>query len=90
MEFTLEKELQARIFLHKVAIIKSTIAHAYISKEKAKGGLIISEPCLEDNAMEFANITMQHVLAKGELDEAYDKAWEEVKNSLPDNFCIMR
>ena len=32
----LEKELTVRIFLHKVAIIKSTLANAYMLKEKKK------------------------------------------------------
>lgn len=86
----LEQELQERIFLHKVTIVKSTIAHAYIVREKAKGGLMLSEPCLEENALEFANTTMQQILAKGKLDSAYDEAWERIKDYIPDNYCIMR
>ena len=86
----LEQELQARIFLHKVAIVKSTVAHAYIVKEKAKGGLMLAEPCLEENAMEFADTIVHKLLEKGKLDNAYDKAWEEVRNYIPDNYCITK
>lgn len=86
----LEQELQARIFLHKVAIVKSTLAHAYITEEKARGGIMLAEPCLEDNAMEFADTIIQKLLENGELDNAYDKAWEEIKNYIPDNYSIMK
>lgn len=85
----LEKELQARIFLHKVAIVKSTIAHSYIAGEREKGGLMLSEPCLEQNALEFADVTMQHVLQNGMLNEAYDKAWDIIGEFIPDDYCIM-
>ena len=86
----LEQELQARIFLHKVAIVKSTLAHVYITSEKARGGIMLAEPCLEDNALEFADAIVQKLLEKGELDNAYDRAWEEVKNYIPDNYCIIK
>lgn len=85
----LEQELQARIFLHKVAIVKSRVAHAYITAEKARGGLILAEPCLEDNAMEYANTIVQKLLEKGKLNNAYDEAWEKVKDYIPDNYSIM-
>ena len=86
----LEQELQARIFLHKVVIVKSTVAHAYITSEKARGGIMLADPSLEDNAMEFAGTVIQELLEKGELDNAYDRAWEEIKNHIPDNYCILK
>ena len=86
----LEQELQARIFLHKVAIVKGIVAHAYITSEKATGGIMLAEPSLEENAMEFADAIIQKLLAKGELDNVYDRAWEGVKNYIPDNYSIMK
>ena len=86
----LEQELQARIFLHKVAIVKSTVAHAYITSEKARGGIMLADPSLEDNAMEFADAIVQELLEKGELDNVYDKAWEEIKYYIPDNYSIIK
>lgn len=89
MELTLEQELRARVFLHKVAITKSAIANTYIAEETKKGGIIVSLPCLENSALEFADKVMKNILGKGKLDEAYDRAWAEVKDSIPDNFSVM-
>ena len=85
----LEQELKARVFLHKVAVIKSTLAHAYITKEKAKGGLMLSEPSLQQNAIEFADTTLAQVMFRGELDKAYSEAWELIKDYIPDDYCIL-
>ena len=89
MELTLEKELVARVFLHKVAIVKSALANTYIREEVKKGGIMLSQPCLEQNAMDYADNVMQRILGTGSLDEAYDKAWELVGRHMPDNFSIM-
>lgn len=85
----LEKELQARIFLHKVTIVKSVVACSYIAGEKAKGGIMLSEPNLEHNALEFADMTINNVLQRGMLNKAYEKAWDIVKDGMPDNYSIM-
>ena len=89
MELTLEQELRARVFLHKVAITKSAIANTYIAEETKRGGIIVSLPCLENNALEFADKIMKNILSKGKLDEAYDKAWTGIKDFIPDNFSVM-
>ena len=85
----LEKELSMRVWLHKVAIAKSAIASSYISHETKKGGLMLSRPCLEQNAIEYSDKVMAEVLLRGKLDEAYDKAWDTIGSRIPDNFCIM-
>ena len=85
----IEKELVARVFIHKLAILTSAIANSYIVKEKKKGGIMLAEPCLEQDALEYANNKIQHILYKGELDEAYEEAWELVSKHMPDNFSIM-
>ena len=85
----LEKELKMRVWLHKVAIVKSAIASSYMSHEAKKGGLMLSRPCLEQNAIEYSDKVMAEVLLKGKLDEAYDKAWECVGELMPDDFCVM-
>ena len=89
MEKTLEKELKARVFMHKVAIVKSVIANKYIQEELEKGGITIALPCLEKNAVEHANKVLTDIITKGGLDEAYEKAWEVVADRIPDNFSIM-
>ena len=89
MELTLEKELVARVFLHKVAIVKSAIANNYIKEEVKRGGIMLSQPCLEQNALDYADNVVQGILSVGSLNEAYDKAWEVVSTRMPDNFSIM-
>lgn len=86
----LEKELKARILSHKVAIVKATLAHSYIVKEKARGGVILSDPCLEQNALKFANDKLTGIMFAGKLEEVYDEAWESLKDIMPDNYSIMQ
>ena len=85
----IEKELTMRVFLHKVAILKSAIANSYIVKEKKKGGIMLAEPCLEQLAIDYADNKVQHILFAGRLDEAYEEAWELVSKHMPDNFSII-
>ena len=85
----LEKELKARVLLHKVAIVKATLAHSYIAREKARGGLMLSEPCLEQNALDFANDKLTGIMFAGKLEEVYNEAWESLKDTMPDNYNIL-
>lgn len=89
MELTLEQELGARTFLHKVAIVKSAVINSYIADEIKKGGITLSFPCIEQNAVEYSDQVMSRILGTGKLDEAYDNAWNIVGKLLPDNFSIM-
>jgi hypothetical protein len=85
----LERELTARIIMHKIAIVKGTLAHAYISREKCKGGIMLAEPSLEQNALEFADHVMTDIMCTGKLDEAYEEAWNLLKDVMPDDYCII-
>ena len=85
----LERELTARIIMHKIAIVKGTLAHAYISKEKRNGGIMLAEPSLEQNALEFADQKMTDIMYAGKLDEAYEEAWNLLKDTMPDDYCIV-
>lgn len=86
----LEKELKARVLLHKVAIVKATLAHSYITKEKARGGVMLSDPCLEQNALKFASDKLTGIMFAGKLEEVYNEAWESLKDTMPDDYCIAR
>lgn len=86
----LEKELKARVLLHKVAIVKATLANSYITKEKARGGVMLSDPCLEQNALDFANDKLTGIMFAGKLEEVYNEAWESLKDTMPDNYSILR
>ena len=90
MEFmTLEQELRVRVFLHKIAIVKSALANTYIAEELNKGGITLSLPCIEKNALDFSDNIVAKILSKGDLDEAYNKAWEVMGDRIPDDFTIM-
>ena len=89
MELTLEKELVARVFLHKVAIVRSAIINTYIAREIKKGGIVISLPCIEQEAMDFSDRIISNILSEGALDEVYEKAWEVMEDHIPDDFSIM-
>lgn len=84
----LEKELKARILLHKVTISKSVIARKYIAEQRAQD-LVLPDHYLEQNAMEYADKLVQNAMSKGMLDEVYNKAWEWAVKYMPDNFSIM-
>lgn len=86
----LEKELKARVLLHKVAIVKATLANSYIVREKARGGVMLSDPCLEQSALKFANDKLTGIMFAGKLEEVYNEAWESLKDTMPDNYSILR
>lgn len=89
MNMELEKELVVRVFLHKTAIVKGALAQAYITEEKKKGGVLLADVFLEQQAMDFANSTLAKIMCAGELDNAYEEAWGLTKDYMPDNFSIM-
>ena len=89
MELTLEKELKVRVFLHKVAIVRSAIVNSYVAQELNRGGITLALPCIEKNALDFSDEVISKVLATGSLDEAYNRAWEVVAERMPDDFSIM-
>ena len=81
---TLEKELQARIFLHKVAITGSVLTSIYMNKEK-QGDVNIPDFQLREQASKHSNRIIQHALKEGTLDTLYENAWREVKNIMPEH-----
>lgn len=85
----LEKELTVRIFLHKVAIVKSTLVNAYMLEEKKKGGVMLADVFLERQATDYANDTLAKIMYAGKLDEAYEDAWNITGHLLPDDFSIV-
>ena len=85
---TLEKELTARILLHKVAICKGAIAHQYMAEQKAQE-IVLPDYYIQQNALEYANQIVQNAMAQGTLNEMYNKVWEDSVHHMPDDFCIM-
>ena len=85
---TIESELKARVFLHKVAITKALIVNTYIKKEKASG-IVLTDNYLIEQAEQKADIEMARIMQQGMLDTAYDKAWEVMADIMPDNYNIL-
>jgi hypothetical protein len=89
MELTLEQELQARIFVHKTALVGGYIMQDFINKEMAKGGITLSLPLVQRMADEYSNRVMQHALRTGTFDDLYNKIWEKIAPIIPDNTKVL-
>ena len=85
----LDKELKARILLHKVSITKALIVNTYIKKEKASG-IVLTDNYLIEQAEKKADNEMARIMQQGMLDTAYNKAWGVIADLLPDNYNIMQ
>ena len=85
---TIESELRARVFLHKVAIVKAVIVNTYVKQEKANG-IVLTDNYLIEQAEQKADIEMARIMQQGMLDTAYNKAWEVIADIMPDNYSIM-
>lgn len=85
---TIESELKARIFLHKVTIVKAIIINTFVKLEKANG-IVLTDNYLIEQAERKADIEMARIMQQGKLDTAYEKAWESIAYIIPDNYSIM-
>mgnify|MGYP003304635992 CR=1 FL=1 len=88
----LEKELVARVFMHKVAICRGYLIYNYIRDEKSKASttVILPDVFLEQQAECYANSKIQSAMVTGVLDDLYNEAWESMKDTMPDDFTIMQ
>ena len=88
----LEKELVARVFMHKVAICRGYIINNYMrdEKKKANKSVILPDVFLEQQAQDYANSKIQSAMVTGVLDDLYNEAWESMKDTMPDDFTIMQ
>lgn len=89
MTATFETELQARIFSHKFIILGFKLSQEYI-KAQTEGNNSIPKFMAEQNALPYATEQIHKFLANGTFNAEYEKAYEEVRNILPENysFCM--
>jgi hypothetical protein len=87
-ELTLEQELVARIFLHKIAVTGGVIMDRYM-KEQQKGKVNLSEPLLEEMADAYSNKIMQDALLKGTFEELYNNAWNSIVETMPEHTKVI-
>ena len=88
METTFEKELLAREFQHKYAILGADIALKY-QEQQTSGAVKLPEFIVEQQKIQHVANTIQEYLAEGKFDSEYEKAWENIKDKLPDNYSTL-
>ena len=87
-KITLEKELQARIFIHKIAITGGLLMKDYMESQ-LKGNVKLPKFQVEEMADEYSNKVMQEALANGTFETLYENAWNKVSQTMPEHTkCI--
>ena len=88
-KLSLEKELQARIFVHKVAIVGGILQKEFTMKENNNP---IKLPPFEiaQQAELYSNTIIQKAIADETFNQLYNNSWDKIKNIIPDNLCVMQ
>ena len=87
-EQTLEQELQARIFIHKVAIAGGVLMKEYIDKER-QGAIKLPVSAIQDMADSYSNQVIQKAMADGTFEDLYKKSWEKAVINMPEYTTVM-
>lgn len=85
MEFTLTQELFAREYAHKFSILGAYLIETEV-KTQTSGDVNLPKFMAEEQALKHVTDTIQVYLSKGVFEEEYEKAWECLKDRLPDGF----
>ena len=88
MEKTFELELLAREFQHKYAILGAHLALQY-QEQQTSGDVKIPDYMVEQQKMKYVSDTIHDYMSKGIFDEEYEKAYESIKDKLPDNYSTL-
>ena len=86
MEMTVEQEFMLRATNHKLVMLGFCISEDYI-KEQTTGNVTIPEFIVKEQASIVAREKVERILLSGKLNEEYEKAWEKIKDRIPDNYC---
>lgn len=87
-EQILEQELQARIFIHKVAIIGGILKQEYINKE-TQGSVKLPVGAIQDMADSYSNQIIQKAMADGTFEDLYKQSWEKAVINMPEYMSVM-
>jgi molybdopterin/thiamine biosynthesis adenylyltransferase len=78
-------------FDDKICSISDLSSNFYISeeyiKEQTSGNVTIPEFMVKEQSKFVAREKVERILLEGKLVEEYKKAWEEIKDKVPDNYC---
>ena len=85
---TLEKELQARIFMHKVSIAGGVLMKEYMEKE-LQGNIKLPNHIIKEQADEYSNGIIQQAMQNGTFEVLYENSWEKIKNTIPEHMKVL-
>ena len=85
---TLEQELLARIFLHKVSIVGGVLMKEFIARE-SQSPIKLPPFQMEQQADLYSDSIIQKAMAEGTFDKLYNESWDKVKNIIPEHMCII-
>jgi hypothetical protein len=81
---TLEQELTARIMVHKMSIAGGVLMQDYMKSNYTAGGVNLPDSTLTDMADEYSEQVMKKAMENGTFNELYEKAWDKIKNTIPE------
>ena len=85
---TLEQELKARIFMHKVSVAGGVLMKEYMDKE-LQGNIKLPNHIIREQADEYSNGIIQQALQNGTFEVLYEDAWNKIKNTIPEHMKVL-
>ena len=85
---TLEQELMARIFLHKVAITGGVLMKEYIDQQKY-GEVNLPNFSLEEMADKYSNRVIQQSMKDGTFETLYKTSWNSIIDTMPEYLKVI-
>ena len=89
MEMTVEQEFMLRATNHKLVMLGFKISEDFM-KSQTEGNTTIPEFMAREQALRMSKNEVARILLEGKLNEEYEKAWEEIKEVIPDDFKIIK
>lgn len=81
----LERELKARIFMHKFAVIG---AYHVEQQSKQTGEINLPLPIVQAQAIQEVPNFINFLLEQGLFEGVYEEAWNSMKDRLPNDFIL--
>ena len=85
---TLEQELVARIFLHKVSITGGVLMKEFIIREN-QSPIKLPPFQIEQQADQYSDNIIQKAMTEGTFDKLYNESWDKIKNVIPEHMCVV-
>lgn len=85
---TLEQELIARIFLHKVAITGGVLMKEYIDQQRY-GEVNLPNLSLEEMADKYSSRVIQQSMKDGTFETLYKTSWNSIVNTMPEYLKVI-